>query len=294
MQEIRLLRKKLQTKKSELVSSTYETANRNAQSFLSLIQSDPMLSKVINKVDIGKYDWVAWETSLNGGGLGGRSEYDIPVDDDKAARFCYELLDRHKDSIWSIAHNFYPGTNNITDHVRKFLDIFVPPLYNYLDEQLQEAEIMISPVDITKDIMETTEKNEEYEPVVVRLNDAYKKLYVAKTNDDYIAISNICRSVLVDFASQTYKSNYLPKDTEAPKNDDAKAKLKYTYKALQKDKESNFEAGRWKMIDGLWQMISSNIHRKNILKSEIEECVLLTYLTIKIFIELSSDANNNN
>lgn len=286
MQEIRLLRKKLQTKKSELVSSTSETADRNLKNFLGLVQTDQILSKVINKVDIGKYDWEAWEVSLNGGGLGGRADYDIPVEDDKSARFCYELLDKYKDSVWAIAHNFYPGTNNITDHIRKFLDIFVPPLYNYLDEQLQEAEIMISPVDIAKDIMESVDKNEDYQAVAPRLNEAYKKLYVAKTNDDYIAISNICRSVLIDFATQIYKVEYLPQKVEFPKGDDAKTKLKYTYKALQKDKHSNFETGREKMIDGVWQMISSNVHRKNILKSEIKECVLLTYLTIRTFIEL--------
>lgn len=286
MQEIRLLRKKLQIKKSELISSTYETADRNLKNFLSLIQSDPILSKIINKVDIGVYDWASWELSLRGGGLGGRSEYDIPVDDDKAAKFCYELLDKHKDSVWGIASNFYPGTNNITDHVHKFLNIFVPPLYIFLDEQLQEAEVMISPLDIVKDIMEITDRNDEHQTVVLRLNDAYKKLYVAKANDDYMAISNICRSVLIDFASQVYKVEYLPENEEPPKEDDAKAKLKYTYRVLQKDKNSNFETGRFKMIDGLWQMVSSNVHRKNILKSEIEECVLLTYLTIKIFIEI--------
>jgi len=263
MQEIRLLRKKLQTKKSELLSSSSEVADRNLRVFLSFIQSDIVIAKLLDNISIEEYDWDAWRSNLRGG-LGGTSDYNIPLDDAKAAKFCFEVLYRNKESVWSIASNFYAGTNNVTDHIRKYLSIFVPPLYNYLDEKLQEAEIMVSPVDIAKDMMETVDKSEDYESINSRLNDAYKKLFVAKTNDDFIAISNICRSVLIDFANQVYSESYLPENTEVPKKDDAKSKLKFTYKSLQKEKKSNFEKGRWKLIDGLWQMISSNVHRKNI------------------------------
>jgi hypothetical protein len=47
------------------------------------------------------------------------------------------------------------------------------------------------------------------------------------------------------------------------------------------------------MIFGTWDMIASAIHRKNIKKLEIKECVLFTYFIIKAFIDVQEESTEN-
>jgi len=286
MEEIRLLRKKLQRKKSELMSTSSAVADRNIQSFINFTQTNEIILKIINEIELGHFDWESWEANLR------TSDYQIPIEDDKAARFCFEVLNKNSKDVWEIAVNFHAGSSNrVVDHIHRYLEIFVPPLFNYLDEKLQEIELMISPSDMVKNMRNTIVGVKGYEDIETRLTEAYKKLYVANTNDDYNGIANICRALLVDLVNQVFLEQYVPNDIEHPKKDDAKAKLKYTYRALQEDKNSKFVIGRGKIIDGLWDMVSANVHRKTILKEEAEEIVLLTYLVVKTFIELNELKN---
>jgi hypothetical protein len=134
---------------------------------------------------------------------------------------------------------------------------------------------------------------ESYPDIHKRLNEVYKKLYTADTNDDYKGIANICRSIIIDFASSIFKEEFVPENKDIPQSDNAKDKLKYTYSHFAKKKNSQYQRARVQMIFGTWDMIASAIHRKNIKKLEIKECVLFTYFIIKAFIDVQEESTEN-
>lgn len=284
MMEIRIIRLELQQKKESLLNTDFRIADKRLSDFLNFINQNPILLRIVSKLPKPNIDWVQWE-----GKLWNATDYQFPEGEVETAGMCYEILTRYQgDKLVDISTNFHVSTNNITDHVQKYLETFLPFLYDYLDKRLLEAETIISPIDMIKDIEIFVDENTltKYPQINIRLKEAYKKLFTAETNDDYIGVSNICRSIIIDFANQIFKNEYLPEGIEIPKGDDAKDKLKYTYKYFNKKKSDNFAEGREKMILGLWQMISANVHRKNISESEIKECVLYTYMLIKAFIEI--------
>jgi hypothetical protein len=289
--EIRTIRLELQNKKDSLFYVDFRLADKRLSNFLNFIDTTPLLKKEIDKIPETDINWEEWEQSL-----WHTTDYGFPKENDLTARMCYDVLKRYSGkNLINISSNFYRGTNKINDYIQGYFETFVPLLFEYLDNKLTQAETLISPIDMIKEIQElveeeTLEKNPE---INKRLNNAYKKLYTAETNDDYKGIANICRGIITDFASSIFKKEFLPENTEIPKGDNAKDKLKYTYRYLAKNKGSQYKKGREQIILGTWEMIASTVHRKNIQESEIKECVLFTYLIIKAFIDVQQESTEN-
>ena len=291
MMEIRTIRLELQQKKENLLYSDFRVADKRLKDFLNLINNTPILSKEIENIPTTNIQWEEWEKSL-----WNAMDYGFPEKEDQTARMCYDILTRYQgQNLINISHNFHTSSRKIADHVQTYLETFVPFLYEYLDRRLINIETLITPIDMIQEIQElveedTLEKNPE---INRRLNDAYKKLYTAETNDDYKGIANICRGIIIDFASSIFKDEFVPTNVEVPQKDNAKDKLKYTYRHFAKKKSSQFKKGRLKTILGTWEMIASTVHRKNIQKPEIKECVLFTYLIIKAFIDVQEEGTRD-
>lgn len=291
MMEIRTIRLELQNKKDSLFYVDFRLADKRLCNFLNFIDSTPLLKKEIDKIPETDINWEEWEQSLYN-----TMDYDFPKEDDLTARMCYDVLNKYSgEKLIKISSNFRTSTNKINDHVQGYFETFVPLLFEYLDNKLMQAETLITPIDMIQEIQElvdeeTLEKNPE---INKRLNDAYKKLYTAETNDDFKGIANICRGIIIDFASSIFKDEFVPMNIEVPQEDNAKDKLKYTYRHFAKKKSSQFKKGREQTILGTWEMIASTVHRKNIQESEIKECVLFTYLIIKAFIDVQQESTEN-
>jgi len=285
--EIRLIRLELQEKKEDLLNADSALADKRLSDFLNFINKNPVLNKLATKLPTPNMDWDKWKA-----GLWNALDYQLPEDEIETAGMCYEILKRYRgNDLIQIAVNFHVNSRSVTDHIQKYLETFVPFVFQYFDKKLLEAETLISPVDVVREIEEIVDEKtiEKYPDTNKRLREAYKKLFNAETNDDYKGIANICRGILIDFANEVFKDSYIPEKVEALKGDDAKDKLKYTYRYFSKKKNASYVKGRENTIIGCWQMVSACVHRKDIKEYEIKECVLFTYLIIKAIIDVQSD-----
>ncbi len=282
MMEIRYIRKNLQSKKEELLSAKYQLAEKRLSDFIEYCKGNQIISKIISELPNIEIDFEKWEAEL-----WGASDYGIPDDYSEAASYCWEIITKYRGRSVNIAQNFHVSSNKITDHVQEYFESFVPFIYDYIDNKLIELEEIISPLDMVSEVhaLVNTGLSENYPEIQKRLNDVYKRLYISESNDEYVGIANSCRLIIIDFATLIYKSEYLPSNAEVPKNDDAKVKLKYTYRNSNSGISKSILEGREKFIDSIWQIVSSSVHRKNIHKEEIKEVVLLTYLLLSSFIK---------
>jgi hypothetical protein len=285
--EIRSIRLELQQKKDTLLYADHTVADKRLTDFLNFLDTNPLISKILIKLPATNINWEEWEQNL-----WSAMDYGFPEEEDLTARMCYDVLKRYRgQSLINIAVNFHTGSNNITDHEQKYFETFVPFLFEYLDKKLSEAETLISPTDMVNEIQEIVDETtlEKYPDIHTRLIEVYKKLYVAETNDDYRGIASICRGIITDFASIIFDPTYLPPNTPAPQEDNAKDKLKYTYRHFAKKKKTQYQDAKLSIILETWNLVCACVHRKNIQTSEIKECVLFTYLIINTFIHVSEE-----
>jgi len=287
MMEIRSIRLELQQKKNTLLYADHTVADKRLTDFLNFLDTNPLISKILIKLPATNINWEEWEQNL-----WSAMDYGFPEEENLTARMCYDVLKRYRGrSLINIAVNFHTGSNNITDHEQKYFETFVPFLFEYLDKKLSEAETLISPTDMVNEIQEIVDETtlEKYPDIHKRLIEVYKKLYVAETNDDYRGIANICRSIITDFASIIFDPTYLPPNTPALQEDNAKDKLKYTYRHFAKKKKTQYQDAKQSIILETWNLVCACVHRKNIQTSEIKECVLFTYLIINTLIHVSEE-----
>lgn len=288
MIQIRFIRNKFQNKKNELLTANYQLAEKRLSDFIGFCEKTEIIKSILDKLPNTAPDWAKWEQSL-----WGANDLGLPEDEAEAASFCWQVLKKYKGNSLNIAINFHPSSNNITDHLQAYFETFVPFIYEYLDIKLQELEFQINPIDIANEIYEFVDNQSLllYPEINERLSDTYSKLYLAKTNDDYSGIANNCRSIIISLADKVYKDEFQPQDLPTPKNDDAKTKLCYTYKALHKEMSGHLMEARKKFIGVVWDMVTSTLHRKKIEKDEIKEIVLLTYLLTNYFISDRTKTN---
>jgi hypothetical protein len=292
MIEIRTIRLELQQKKDNLLYADFRVVNKRLKDFLNFINDTPILKREIESIPTSNIQLEEWEKSL-----WNATDYGFPEEEDQTARMCYDILNRYKgQKLIDISRNFYTtSSTKITDHVQSYLETFVPFLYEYLDKRLINAETLITPIDIIKDTQELVDSEtlKKFPEINRRMNNAYRKLYSAETNDDYKGVANICRGIIIDFTSSIFKEEFVPINVKVPQEDNAKDKLKYTYRHFAKKKNSQFKKGREQTILGTWEMIASTVHRKNIQEYEIKECILFTYLIIKAFIDVQQASEEN-
>ena len=249
MIEIRLIRSKLQRRKETVLFSDTETSKKNLSDFLNYIKKTPIINNLILRLPATTIDWPVWEKSL-----WNSMDYDLPEDELESARMCFDILEKYKNNLIGISFNFHTSSNSVTDHINKFFQVFIPPLYNYIDEKLQEYEFIITPADMIEDIREIIDEEciKKYPETNISLNNAYKIFSDANNNEEFQNVANSCRTALLNFANSIFKNEHLPDNSIDLKAGDAKDKIKYSFRFLYGNKNDKYCEISEKLIKNIW------------------------------------------
>ena len=286
MKEIRLIRSKFQRRKETVLFSDLETSKKNLNDFLKFIYDNPIIENIISKIPTTNIDWKLWEQSL-----WNSLDYNLPEEEAEATRMCFDVLEKYKNNLIGISHNFRTSSNSIVEHINKFFEVFIPPLYNFIDEKLQEYEFLITPVDMVDEIKEIVDEEciKNYPEISNSLNNAYKTFSDASNNEEFQNVANSCRTALINFANSIFKEEFLPAEIKGLKKDDAKDKLKYTFRFLYSNKDSKFCEISENFIKITWDFVNVLVHKKNSNRNDSRNCILYTYILISTILSMNSN-----
>lgn len=142
--DIRLIRKQLQVEFANLNSADFDSAEIAANDFLDFLHNTKLISEMIaafpeNTIDIDEWVKGLYNTQLS-----------LPRDKQQRMSFLLAVLEKYKDDLISIGHHFSAGgSRKIIDHIRKYIDVMVKPMYQYFDNELHIKELEVSPVSTT-------------------------------------------------------------------------------------------------------------------------------------------------
>lgn len=142
--DIRLVRKQLQTEFANLNTADFDAASLAANDFFDYIHNSDIINEIIKKLPKNVIDIDQW-----GKDFYNQQEMNLPRDKQERVAFFLAFLEKHKDDLLSIAHYFRAGSSKFVDHIRKYIDIMVKPIYQYLDNELHIKELEVSPVSTT-------------------------------------------------------------------------------------------------------------------------------------------------
>jgi len=141
--DIRLIRKQLQIEFTNLNTSDYDSAEIAATDFFDFIYDNVITHEIIEKLPTNNIDVGEWVKNFY------NTELTMPRDKKERISFLLAVLDVYKSDLLPISHYFHVGSNKIIDHIRKYVDTMVKPIYQYLDNELHIKEIEMSPVSTT-------------------------------------------------------------------------------------------------------------------------------------------------
>ncbi len=142
--DVRLIRKQLQVEFANLNSADYDSAEIAASDFLDFLYNTKLLHEMIavlpkNTIDIDEWVKGLYNTQLS-----------LPRNKQERMSFLLAVLEKYKDDLLSIGHHFNAGgSRKIIDHIRKYIDTMVRPIYQYFDNELHIKELEVSPVSTT-------------------------------------------------------------------------------------------------------------------------------------------------
>lgn len=142
--DIRLVRKQLQIEFANLNSADFDAASLAASDFFDFIHDTSVTHEIIEKLPKNTIDVDQWEKDFYN-----NQDLDLPRNKAERVSFFLAFLDKHKDDLLSIAHYFRAGSNHYVDHIRKYVDTMVKPIYQYIDGELHIKELEVSPVSTT-------------------------------------------------------------------------------------------------------------------------------------------------
>lgn len=142
--DIRLIRKQLQIEFANLNTADFDSASLIANDFYDYIHSTDVINEIIQKLPQNTIDIDQWTKDFYS-----RQSQDLPRNKQERIAFFLAFLERHKDDLVSIAHYFRAGSTKYVDHIRKYIDTMVKPIYQYLDNELHIQELEVSPVSST-------------------------------------------------------------------------------------------------------------------------------------------------
>ena len=162
--------------------------------------------------------------------------------------------------------------------------------YNFIDEKLQEYEFLITPIDMIEEIREFVDEEctKAYPETYNSLNNAYKTFSSANNNEEFQNVANSCRIALINFSNSIFKKEYISDNSIDLKEDNAKDKLKYSFRSFYKDKNSKFCEISEKFIQNTWDFVSIMVHKKNSTRIDARNCILYTYILISTILEIKS------
>lgn len=141
--DIRLIRKQLQIEFANLNTADFDSASLAANDFYDYIHSNDILKEVIQKLPKNTIDIDQWTKDFY------NRQSDSPRDKQERIAFFLAFLEKHKNDLISISHIFHAGSSKFIDHIRKYIDTMVKPIYQYLDNELHIKELEVSPVSTT-------------------------------------------------------------------------------------------------------------------------------------------------
>lgn len=142
--DIRLIRKQLQIEFANLNTADFDSVSLVANDFYDYIHSTDTINEIVQKLPKNTIDIDQWTKDFYN-----RQSQDLPRNKQERIAFFLAFLEKHKDDLISIAHYFHAGSNKYVDHIRKYVDTMVKPIYQYLDNELHIKELETSPVSTT-------------------------------------------------------------------------------------------------------------------------------------------------
>lgn len=141
--DIRLIRKQLNIEFSNLNTADFDSAEIAANDFFNFLHDTKIISEMIVRLPEKTIDIDEWVRSLYNNSLS------LPRDKQERISFLLAVLEKYKDDLITISHHFYAGSRKIIDHIRKYIDTMVKPIYQYFDNELHAKELEASPVSTT-------------------------------------------------------------------------------------------------------------------------------------------------
>jgi hypothetical protein len=142
--DIRLIRKHLQIEFTNLNTADFDSASLAANDFYDYVHNTATISKIVETLPKNTIDIDQWEKDFYS-----QQSQDLPRNKQERISFFLAFLEKHKDDLLSIAHYFHAGSSKYVDHIRKYVDTMVKPIYQYLDNELHIKELEVSPVSTT-------------------------------------------------------------------------------------------------------------------------------------------------
>jgi hypothetical protein len=286
MREVRQTRLKLQRLRDNLFKTDDERCLSDLQILWDYMRSDPFVTPIVDELSAYAFDFASWSEQAVS-----QRQYSFPPNERDRAAMCLAILHpanfQTGAGIWQIAWALVldkSGSSRIDAKVQAFFEVFLTPLYQYIDERLLERESMVTPSDIMLEITQVVgeETVKSFPNTVEALQTAYRDLYSASGKVIWKNIGNACRAALIAFADETYVPSMSPAGAPQPKGDDAKQKiaLALRHSRTQKPGGDNYLEAVESMIKATWDMASSLLHRKDATDHDAKACVMYTYLAV--------------
>lgn len=286
MREVRQTRLKLQRLRDNLLQSDQDRCPSDLGIFWDFIHSDPFTRPVVDELQDYRFDFSSWVEQA-------RSErgYSLPPDERNRAAMCLGMLRPTNftggNEIWRVSFALCldkSGSGKLYSAVQAFFEVFLTPLWQYIDERLLERESMVTPSDIMLEVTQVVGEGriKPFPKTVEALQTAYRDLYSASGKVIWRNVGNACRAALIAFADEIYDPSMMPADVPQPKGDDAKQKIVLALKQhwLRRSKKDHSLGALEKLIKATWDMAQSLLHRKDATENEAKACVMYTYLAV--------------
>lgn len=278
---IQTVRLGLQKHKNALLRTDNDRCQSDLSIFLKFLDKESILRNVLESQQLTGYelDFETWKSQLRQKGP------DFPYDERECAAMCLTILEHYVDvgKSWTVIIAMGTGERNVHVNTQRFMDYFVVPLYEYLDEQLQMRQGMITSKDIMKESQALVDGRlgRAYPDVQRGLQQAYKDLFAADTPEACQNVARACRQTLISFANKVYRPEFLPENAKEPKGDDVTDKLKYTVRHALGGSARNRYSRAWEaLVVSNWDFANAVTHLKSANQEDAKASVVYTYLTI--------------
>lgn len=308
--EIRELRARWQNYRQVLMRAEYNQADEELARALYFANTKPIIADVVSglrKLEAyDSFDASAWlEDRPIASTMGsGQTNTRLSLDDTDRAAQCLKILefsnqkaDQGDDGLLTLGFTTHgsPGGRTI-DTIRSAIQTIFEPFYQYIDGELRIRESLITPLDIIKDIQSLidTQASTYYPETHRLLQDTYRQLFSLKAGSSgpsWNQVGYACRHVLIRFADEVFKPEFVAEGNPQPKGDDARSKLKWAarYYLRTTGAGTQYRDSLEAIVEANWSFVGAIGHRQ---ESATEEdarlAVIYTYLTIKIINQVAN------
>lgn len=278
---VQMVRERLERRTHALLRTDYDRCQSDLAILLNFIYKTPILRNIIETEQLGGYhlSFLGWEDRLRDKGP------DFPHEERARAAMCLAVLEHYARAgdPWQVMSSMGTGETNVDMLTREFMEYFALPLYEYLEEQLQMRQAMITSEDIMKESQALVDGRigRHYPEAQRGIQQAYEDLFAADTPEACQNVARTCRQALISFANETYHPEFLPASVSEPPADDVKSKLKYTVRNILGGSAEDRYSRSWEsLIQSSWDLVTAVSHLKSASQEDAKICVIYTYLTI--------------